>query len=237
MAQGNYLIVAHENDILNNTGLYATANIQVSNLVLIENSENNIKTYQVVNRNTGKPIKNAQLLLKNKRRGEKNHQQKLITDKNGFATYKSNHTHYNVYITVTSGNDSAVFGNYYLYKHQEQNVKIKDTKTIIKPFIFTDRSIYRPGQTVYFKTIFIKKKGDKSTPFTNEYIQVTLNDVNNQEVKKLDLKLNEFGSASGEIILPNNGLTGEYTFSIDESDKEDSVFYDNIDFDFNEKII
>ena len=39
-----------------------------------------------------------------------------------------------------------------------------------------------------------------------------------QEVKKFDLKLNEFGSASGEIILPNNGLTGEYTIEIDEGD-------------------
>ena len=234
LTQGNYLIVAHENDILNNTSLYATANIQVSNLVLIESSENNIKTYQVVNRNNGKPVKNAEILLKNNdRRGEKNLNEKLITDKEGFAIFKSNHTHYNVFITVTSGNDSAIFGNYYLYKHQKQNVKVKDIETIIKPFIFTDRSIYRPGQTVYFKTIFIKKKGDTSIPFTNEYIQVTLNDVNNQEVKKLDLKLNEFGSASGEIVLPNNGLTGEYTFSIGKSNKENSVFYDNIDFNFN----
>ncbi|WBX77492.1 MG2 domain-containing protein [Tenacibaculum ovolyticum] len=234
LTQGSYLIVAHENNILNNTGLYAVANVQISDLVLIENSKNNIKTYQVVNRNTGKPIKNAQILLKNnERRAETNLNEKLTTDKNGFATFKSNHTHYNVSATVTSGNDSAVFGNYYLYKHQKQNINTLNETIKIKPFIFTDRSIYRPGQTVYFKTIFVQNKNEKSTPFTNEYIQVTLNDVNNQEVKKLDLKLNEFGAASGEIILPNNGLTGEYTFSIDESYEKDSSFYDNIDFDFN----
>ena len=233
LTQGNYLIVAHENETLNTTDLFATANIQVSNLVLVENTDNNIKTYQVVDRNTGKPIKNAQLLLKNKEHRNSNKiNQKLITDKNGFASYKSNNTYYNVSITVSTDNDSAIFGNYYFYKHQKPTVNTQNESIKIKPFIFTDRSIYRPGQTVYFKTIFIQKKDDKSTPFTNEYIQVSLNDTNGQEVKKLDLKLNEFGSASGEIVLPNNGLTGEYTFSIDESEKEKSAFYDTIDFDF-----
>ncbi|MDO6813097.1 alpha-2-macroglobulin family protein [Tenacibaculum soleae] len=233
LAQGNYLIVAHENETLNKTDLFATANIQVSNLALIESTDNNIKTYQVVDRNTGKPIKNAQLLLKNKEyRNRKNINQKLTTDENGFASFKSNQTYYNLYITVTTKNDSAIFGNYYLYKHQESAIKEQEESIKIKPFIFTDRSIYRPGQTVHFKTIFIQKKDNKSTPFTNEYVEITLNDVNGQEIKKLDLKLNEFGSASGEIVLPNNGLTGEYSFDIDESEKKESTFYDTIDFDF-----
>ncbi|WBX71882.1 alpha-2-macroglobulin family protein [Tenacibaculum retecalamus] len=233
LAQGNYLIVAHENETLNTTDLLATANIQVSNLALIESTDNNIKTYQVVDRNSGKPIKNAQLLLKNKEyRNRKNINQKLITDKNGFASYKSNHTYYNVSITVSTDNNSAIFGNYYLYKHQKPTVNTQNESIKIKPFIFTDRSIYRPGQTVYFKTIFIQKKDDKSTPFTNKYVEITLNDVNGQEVKKLDLKLNEFGSASSEIVLPNNGLTGEYSFNIDESKKEESTFYNSVDFDF-----
>lgn len=233
LAQGNYLIVAHENETLNTTDLFATANIQVSNLALIENTNNNIKTYQVVDRNSGKPIKNAQLLFKNKEyRNRKSINQQLITDKNGFATYKGNKTYYNVSITVTTKNDKAIFGDYYLYKHQKPNVNTQNESIKIKPFIFTDRSIYRPGQTVYFKTIFIQKKNDKSTPFTNKYIEITLNNANGQEVKKFDLKLNEFGSASGEIVLPNNGLTGQYHFNIDESKKEKSTFYNTVDFDF-----
>ncbi|MGB1284877.1 MAG: hypothetical protein ACPG44_10515, partial [Polaribacter sp.] len=87
--QGNYLIVAHENNNINTTSLYATANIQVSNIALIESNNNNIKTYQVVDRNTGKPIKNAKLLLENtQRRYGKTIKKELTTDTNGFATYK-----------------------------------------------------------------------------------------------------------------------------------------------------
>ncbi|CAL2084658.1 Alpha-2-macroglobulin [Tenacibaculum dicentrarchi] len=211
LSQDNYLIVAHENSILNSDNLYATANIQVSNLVLIENTDNNTTKYQVVNRNTGKPIENAQLLLQNNgHRNVKKLYQKLITDKNGFATYISNNRYYNVSITVTSKNDTAIFGDYYLYKHQKNRIRKNIENAIIKPFIFTDRSIYRPGQTVYFKTILIQKKGKKSAVFNNGFVEITLNDVNGQKVKTLDLKLNEFGSVSGEFILPNNGLTGEY---------------------------
>ncbi|MCD8440288.1 alpha-2-macroglobulin family protein [Tenacibaculum finnmarkense] len=233
LPQDNYLIVAHENSVLNTDTLYATANIQVSNLVLIENTDNNITTYQVVNRNTGKPIENAQLLLQNnERRGEKKLHQKLITDKNGFATYISNDRYYNVSITVTSKNDTAIFGDYYLYKYEKNTVKKNKESITIKPFIFTDRSIYRPGQTVYFKTILIQKKGEKNTSFSDSYIEVTLNDVNGQKVKTLDLKLNEFGSASGEIILPNTGLTGEYNFSIRKSSKEKNSLINGIPFYF-----
>ncbi|MBA6155612.1 alpha-2-macroglobulin [Tenacibaculum sp. S7007] len=231
--QGNYLIVAHENNNINTTGLYATANIQVTNLALIESNNNNIKTYQVVSRNNGKPIKNAKLLIENRqRRYGKTIRKELITDANGFATFKSNHTYYNVFITVTTKQDKAIFGDYYLYKHEKQIAEENKDETIIKPFIFTDRSIYRPGQTVYFKAIFIQKKGEHSKPFTDEHVQVSLEDVNGQEVKKLDLKLNDYGSASGEFILPNNGLTGEYTFSIDESKKSTSKFYTTSNWDF-----
>ncbi len=231
--QGNYLIVAHEDNNINTTGLYATANIQVTNLALIESNNNNIKTYQVVDRNNGKPIKNAKLLIENKqRRYGKTIKKELITDANGFATFKSNHTYYNVFITATTKQDKAIFGDYYLYKHEKQIAEEDKDETIIKPFIFTDRSIYRPGQTVYFKAIFIQKKGEHSKPFTDQYVQISLEDVNGQEVKKLDLKLNDYGSASGEFILPNNGLTGEYTFSIDESKKSTSKFYTTSNWDF-----
>lgn len=234
LTQGNYLIVAHQNTTFNSKNLYATAHLQATNLVLVENNNNGIKTYQVVDRNNGKPIKNAELLLQNKqRRYGKSIHKKLTTDKDGFASFKSDDSYGNVYVTITYKNDTAIFGNYYLNKYQKHVSPTENNSyTKIRPFIFTDRSIYRPGQTVYFKTIFIQETEDKSTPFTNEFVQVTLNNVNGEVVKKLDLKLNEYGSASGEIILPSTGLTGEYWFSIDKSEKQKSTFYDTIDFDF-----
>jgi TonB-dependent SusC/RagA subfamily outer membrane receptor len=233
--KGTYLILASETKDLQENSIYGTTKIQVTNLTLVENSFDGKYNYQVVDRNTGKPIKKAKIHLKNKVFKNLNYiNKKLVTDTFGFASFKSDETYRNVNISISTKNDFATFGNHYLYEYQ-RNIykKDNDKKIIIKPFIFTDRSIYRPGQTVYFKTIVIKKQGDKSEVFKDEYVEVTLFDVNNQVVKMLDLKLNEFGSVAGEFTIPNNGLTGNFSIEVNESYEYDSKFYDKIDYDFD----
>ena len=209
---GRYLIITSENEDISKDVIYGTATIQVTNLTLIENTFEGKYNYQIVDRNTGKPIKKAEIHLKNKSNNEDHYiNKRLKTDKNGFASFKSRNYYHNVDITVKTKNDFATFGNHYLsdYSRVDYNEK-EDNGIFIKPFIFTDRSIYRPGQTVYFKAIVLKKQGEKSEVFKNEYVEVTLFDVNNQVIKMLDLKLNEFGSVAGEFIIPNNGLTGNF---------------------------
>lgn len=232
---GTYLILASENEDFNDNSIYGTTGIQVTNLTLIENNFDQEYSYQIVDRNTGKPIKKAKIHLKNKVFQNLNYiNKKLITDKNGFASFKSDEVYQNVQLSVTTDNDFATFGNHYFYRRANQYYKNDtDDDVIIKPFIFTDRRIYRPGQTAYFKAIVIKKQGDTSTVFKNEYVEITLHDVNNQVVKTLDLKLNEFGSVAGEFIIPNNGLTGEFSIEVEESTEHDSKFYDKDDFEFD----
>ncbi len=235
LENGKYLIVASESSDISTNKIYGTAIIQATNLTLIENNFERKYNYQVVDRNTGKPIKKAIIHIKNNNNHEDYYiNKKLTTNKNGFAAFKSKNSYGNVTFTVKTKTDVATFGNRYLYDYSRVNYNEKEeNKVIIKPFIFTDRSIYRPGQTIYFKAIVIKKRGEKSEVFKNEYVEVTLSDVNNQVVKTLDLKLNEFGSVAGEFILPNNGLTGEFTLEVDESSEYDSKFYDNVNFDFD----
>jgi hypothetical protein len=221
---GNYLIVTTESDDLNKDKIFGTASMQATNLTLIENNFDDKHNYQIVDRNTGEPIKNAEIHLTNKkqRRGASINK-KLITDNNGFASFNSSNYYQNVEISVKTKNDNASFGNHYL----SENNRNKDNKeSIIKPFIFTDRSIYRPGQTVYFKAIVIKKQGDKSEIFKDKFVKITLKDVNNQAIKTFDLKLNEFGSVSGEFMLPNNGLTGNFSIEVNNSlDKNSNQHY------------
>ena len=236
LPQGNYMIVATtQNDELVKDKLFEYTFIQSTNLVLIEDDVEGQNTYQVVDRNTGKPIANAKVNLKNYNTGKYNKpiNRNFVTDKNGRFSFVNRKRYSNVVITVTKDDDTATFGDYYLYARNERNEPETDEEIRIKPFIFTDRSIYRPGQTVYFKAIVLKKQGEKSEVFTDEYVEIILEDANGQDVKQLDLKLNEFGSVSGEFILPSGGLTGEYTIYIDESSEYDSKFYDDADFGFD----
>lgn len=233
LANGFYLILTSEKESLDEKSIFGTTTLQVTNLSLITNTFNNTNNYQIVDRNNGKPIKNASIHLNNKgKRNGAEINKKLTTDKNGFASFKSLQYYQNIVITVNTNNDNASFGNHYLYNQKEKNEDELDEEILIKPFIFTDRSIYRPGQTIYFKAIVIQKKGKKSDVLKDKFVSITLEDTNGQEVKTLDLKLNEFGSVASEFILPNNGLTGEFTITIDESEKQDVTFYDKVDFDY-----
>ena len=121
-----------------------------------------------------------------------------------------------------------IFERYYIHNYRSGGTGEKEHINL-KPFIFTDRSIYRPGQTVYFKGILLKSQGAKSEIVPNEFVEVYLDDVNSQEVNMLRLKTNDFGSFSGEFALSAGGLTGEYTIRVEEDYEEDSRLYDLMD--------
>ncbi|MEO6191063.1 MAG: MG2 domain-containing protein, partial [Saprospiraceae bacterium] len=78
---------------------------------------------------------------------------------------------------------------------------------------FLDRSIYRPGQTVYFKILAVNSGGQLVYPkiAPNKTFEISLKNANYQEVSSISVKTNSFGSASGSFVLPKSGLNGGYT--------------------------
>src|SRR5690606_40794846 len=84
-----------------------------------------------------------------------------------------------------------------------------------RAFVFTDRAIYRPGQTVFFKGIFLEtfKKENKIKPA--QTVTVTLRDVNYQVVKEQKFTTNEYGTFNGNFILPSSGLNGNFTLQVE----------------------
>ncbi len=80
-------------------------------------------------------------------------------------------------------------------------------------YLFTDRSIYRPGQTVYFKGIVVRYDTNRNDYQTirNTKVPISFRDPNYQEVKLENFTTNEFGSFSGSFIAPTDRLTGAYT--------------------------
>ncbi len=210
--QGGYLIVATITKELSQESLFSYGDVQISNLALVENRTPEKSIFQVIDRNTGKPIVNAKVHLKTEsERGYRNKLDKTIsTDQKGQAYLALNNYFYDVTITVTHEKDQAYFEGYYLNQSYKPNND--DNATRQNTFLFTDRSIYRPGQIVYFKGIMMSATGKEDFKvLPNQSTFVTLRDVNGQEVKTLSFKTNEYGSFTGEFILPSTGLTGIYT--------------------------
>ncbi|MEC3906893.1 carboxypeptidase-like regulatory domain-containing protein [Tamlana sp. 2201CG12-4] len=206
---GRYLIVATLKD---NENTFAFTNLQVTNTALVETDTPQYKIFQVINRTNGTPITNANIDLTyySSQIGNNKTETHTTNTLGELKIIKDNSNYRNAHLKVRSGNDVAYFGQYYInryYRAHKEDVRHK-------AFLFTDRSIYRPGQTVYFKAIAIKTKKGKSEVIPNELLYVEVYDVNGDDVIDLELKTNEFGSVSGEFILPATGLNGEYSVEL-----------------------
>ena len=84
-----------------------------------------------------------------------------------------------------------------------------------RTFLFTDRAIYRPGQTVYFKGILTEDQAGSARLLPNEPVVVGLMDVNGQPVQTLPFTTSEFGSFHGSLVLPTGLLNGEMRLQTD----------------------
>lgn len=202
---GTFLIVATTK---NSNETFAFSSVQVTNLAFVEYETDDYKIFQIIDRNTGEPIKNARVELTiNESQNNTQQTELCTTNVNGEIKIEKTKDRYRTITSkVTHGNDTAYFSRYYVFQSYEPQEK----EVVYKAFLFTDRRIYRPGQTVFFKGIILKKANDKSEVIANHEMYATLYDANGQEINHATFITNAFGSVSGSFILPSSGLPGEY---------------------------
>jgi hypothetical protein len=92
-----------------------------------------------------------------------------------------------------------------------------DTNARTEVSLFTDRGIYRPGQTLFFKGIAYINDKDNPQLMSGKRLELILRDANYKEIATQSFTTNEFGSFSGEFILPKQTLTGTFTLSTQNS--------------------
>ncbi|MDD3787711.1 MAG: MG2 domain-containing protein, partial [Petrimonas sp.] len=173
-------------------------------------------TYEffVVNRTSGEPVKNARVNIYKLPGSWYNSTLTLETsvpvNELGLAVYNKTIPNNDVFYQAVSGSDNGSVLNQLPWSYYYENNQQQTSENVN---IFTDRSLYRPGQTVYFKAIATTTKDDKSQITDNKSIEFILRDANSQEVSRQTLKTNEFGSVSGEFILPQGTLTGHFNIT------------------------
>ncbi|MEF3080173.1 alpha-2-macroglobulin family protein [Winogradskyella poriferorum] len=208
LQNGLYIIKASSNK----DNVFAATHIQITDFALLESIQNEIIYYQLINRNNGEPFSDASVKISYTNNRNKDFSKSLKTDRFGKFNFKKDDNYYRqVEIKIDHNNNEAYFGDYYFSRAYKPR---KNTDTQYNVFLFTDRSIYRPGQTAYFKGIVTATKDDKTEVYANEKATVKLKNVNGEVVSELELETNEFGSVAGEFILPNDGLTGSFTIEM-----------------------
>ncbi|OIP82450.1 MAG: hypothetical protein AUK44_07635 [Porphyromonadaceae bacterium CG2_30_38_12] len=131
---------------------------------------------------------------------------KTNTNRNGLASVPFSSNFNEQILFLEKGKDCFLSSTAYAYYNENQQ---HDNESAVLRFL-TDRSIYRPGQTVYFKGIAYFSSKNKQEVQKNASYEVTLRDANYQLIATKSYKTNLFGSFSGEFILPTSVLNGAY---------------------------
>jgi uncharacterized protein YfaS (alpha-2-macroglobulin family) len=207
--------------------------LTVSDFTILAQRKNDKKYYQVLNRRTGKPLENISI---------KENQFRKKTNSEGLAVFNEdeNFRYPNNITEVSNANDSIRIPDSYL-SYIDDYVNNEKNKFKAKAELYLDRAIYRPGQTVFYKGIVVQERNGKSTVVPNLLIKISVQDANDNDFKEFDVTTNEFGSFSGEFILPKSGLTGDFRMEADEPDdckkdpqydkqKDEHPFWDRVQF-------
>jgi hypothetical protein len=214
---GFYILLGSSDPKFNETGqVIAFVPVFVTNLSYISlHNESGGLDFYILDRETGKPLKDvlAESFVKvynySSRSYDIQKSGEYRTDLNGFFTIPvlpQGANYNNFYLKLQSGNDLLMTDNYYQYP-----IGKPVEKTVLQTFFFTDRAIYRPGQTIYFKGVLLEKTKDHYEIKPGTATTVTLKDANYQKVSEQLFTSNDYGSFNGSFVAPQGVLLGQMT--------------------------
>ncbi len=206
---GYYYIVASNSKKFSDSSGYTYSGFWVTQLSYqTKTIKNNVEVLALC-RKTGHPIENAEIKVKYRdyNRMYSKYVYKTIktykTDKNGKAIVTKLDNNRQLYFSIKSGADhyepkeaSYHYWNNYT-PHRNTNITL-----------FTDRKLYRPGQTIYFKGIVVENYQNENKLIPGYQTSVAFMDVNHQSIESINVTSNEYGSFEGQFVAPLGVLTG-----------------------------
>lgn len=211
---GHYAVIGSMNADFAYLGAQQIAFFQCTEMAGVTHSRDYRHHAAIVHRETGAPIPGVRLEYNqfNYRTGKLEVASVQTTDSNGAASVTLPRNG-NFRVLATRGADSVYIGDFYSYDRYRD----KATDMLFAHF-FTDRTLYRPGQMIYFKAILYRKDA-RNVPVIapRERVNVKLYDANGQIKGAMDLISNEYGSIKGVFTAPLGGLAGAMRIQADKA--------------------
>lgn len=209
LEKGFYYTVFSTTDRFDNLDDMVFMAFQVTNLSYFYSESEGVVTMHIVDRETGLPRKGVtadfarQIYDYSARDNILENIGSAVSDKKGLCATTLD-LDYNTYVKLYHEGDTMLSvkpDRFYSEKSTE--------KPVIKTNFYTDRAIYRPGQTVQFKGIVYQQTGNKQELLTD--FETTVSMYSNYHLfDSLNLISDEFGSISGSFIIPNDVLNGRF---------------------------
>lgn len=207
---GRYALVIQNKE--NDVKQYLIFN--VSDLSYSSLMANGKRLFFVVDRITGLPVKDAVLTLYHQNYNPGNRKYDFVksgaykSDANGKVTV-ADMTDRNFKVVLSKGKDKLDLDQYHYNYLRGESEEYKFAE------FYTDRSIYRPGQVVYYKAILLKNdKKQVPSLIKDVNVEVILRDANYQDISRQSLRSNDFGSINGSFTLPIGKLNGNFTLEV-----------------------
>ncbi|MEO5681139.1 MAG: alpha-2-macroglobulin family protein [Chitinophagaceae bacterium] len=221
---GEYILLASTNpDFSFDRNPLAVQYFYISGISYISNANE----YFMLDRQTGKPLEGAIVQTwwnqydYNTRANKRVKGEKVNADKNGYVRLAKNISNRqgNLQLEITNREDRLFMNDaQYIYYREDGAgtdavIAAQYEKDNARMFFFTDRSIYRPGQTIYFKGIAVTNNFTtrKSKVYSDIKSIFFLRNANGENIDSIELTTNEYGSCTGKFILPQGILNGEFT--------------------------
>jgi hypothetical protein len=205
-----YVIVASHEEYSNNSEAFSFMPLWVSNATYQIREGYDDQSVMLTDRTSGEALSGAKATVFYQkynyasRRYERKSIGSYTADTDGKFTFNPPKDYYTYYIKVEhNGEVYAPSAGHYSYRY---NSKV-GTSTVTR--FFTDRKIYRPGQTIHYKGIVVENNGDKRELQKNYKTTVYFYDVNSQEIAHQEVTTNQFGSFEGTFTAPFGVLTGQ----------------------------
>jgi hypothetical protein len=218
LAKGFYFLIAsHDPSFKKDDNQVSTVPIWVSDLAMVVRTIGQQGTVEgfVLNAKTGEPIANAKvtrwkyILLNGAYAYQFQPTDQTQSDEKGMFRFSSD-SYASFFVVAEFGADRLAGGNTYL-----TYPSYTDSKPQPQTVFFTDRSLYRPGQTIQYKgiCILVDPTADNYRTLAGQPLTVIFRDTNGQEIARQNVVSNDYGSFSGSFTAPSDRLTGQMTLT------------------------
>ncbi len=199
---GVYIVKAFNDKISCHAMLYHTG----ITLLTIGTEKRTKSRVIVVSKDTGAPIANANVeLIKNNWRKDPTIK-RLTTDANGELNVTETDTYDEIWVSTKKdvAFQKRSFGTYFQYS--------KDIHSRNIVTLFTDRTIYRPGQTIKGSIIVHNSKDTDSIHVVPNYTtKVALYNAESKNIASVNVTTDNMGNGAFEFAIPTDGKNGSYT--------------------------
>ncbi|HTL16827.1 MAG TPA: alpha-2-macroglobulin family protein, partial [Patescibacteria group bacterium] len=210
---GFYFIVAsHNPNFGEKQNVVSLAPVWVTDLSLVTRTHDGLFDGFVLAANSGDPIEGAEISIWHlDQTGNRVADPSIRTDTNGAFAFKPIQSRTYLFRARFNGREVASAND--LWSNQGESANLPQAQTIF----FTDRAIYRPGQTIQFKGIclWVDRDKDDYQVLKRENLAVVFRDQNGKEIERQSFQANDYGSFSGSFTAPRDRLMGQMSLQVE----------------------